>query len=94
MNPCYHSDLKTQKDDDVARFTFKGQRRYAKVVSVYDGDICDLVFYQDGGMNNLVRYKCRMLDYNAPELNDNDVGKLTRDYFAWLCMGGDPIPPR
>ena len=86
------SPLKNLKDKDVERFTLKGEEKYAKVVSIYDGDTLDLAFYQDDEMNDLVRYKCRMSGYDAPEMDEED-GELTRDYLAHLCTGGDDVEP-
>lgn len=92
MNPAfYHANLK-KKDNSVPRFTLEGTERYAKVVSVHDGDTCDLLFYQDEQQMNQdkpVRYNCRMLSYNAPELKEKPRGKLARGYLTYLCTGGD-----
>ena len=30
-----------------------------------------------------------MSDYNAPELDEEPIGEIARDYLAHLCMGGD-----
>ena len=92
MNSSYHSSLKNLKSDDVERFTLKGKEKYAKVVSIYDGDTCDLAFYLDDDRNYLVRYKCRMSAYNAPKLKETN-GELTRDYLAHLCTGGKAVEP-
>lgn len=80
--------LKRITKDDVERFTLEGIEASAKVVSVYDGDTCDVVFYHDE-MQDFVRFKCRLSGYNAPELKEQN-GKLTRDYLAHLCMGHYP----
>jgi hypothetical protein len=78
--------LGTKTKDDLPRFTLDGIKAHAKVVSVYDGDTCDVVFYHDG-MEKLVRFKCRLSGYDAPELDDEPHGELARDYLAHLCMG-------
>ena len=80
------------EDKDVKRFTLKGKERYAKVVSIYDGNTLDLAFYQDDLTCRFFRFKCRMSDYNAPEM-DEESGELTRDYLAHLCTGGDDVEP-
>ena len=89
MCSCYHPNLKKLKEEDVERFTLKGSERYAKVLSVYDGDTCDVAFYRDEGMTDVVRYKCRMSGYDAPELQNKPDAKVARDYLAYLCAGGD-----
>jgi endonuclease YncB( thermonuclease family) len=80
--------LGTKTKDDLPRFTLDGIKAHAKVVSVYDGDTCDVVFYHDG-MEKLVRFKCRLSGYDAPELDEEPQGELARDYLAHLCMGKD-----
>jgi endonuclease YncB( thermonuclease family) len=80
------ADLGKITKDDLPRFTLNGIKAHAKVVSVYDGDTCDVVFYHDE-MKAAVRFKCRLLGYDAPELDDEPHGELARDYLAHLCMG-------
>ena len=90
MDYSQHSALADLKDEDVKRFTLKGKEKYAKVVSIFDGDTLDLAFYNE--MSRFVRYKCRMSGYDAPEM-DEENGKLARDYLAHLCMGGNDVKP-
>ena len=90
MDYSQYSALADLKDEDVKRFTLKGKEKYAKVVSIFDGDTLDLAFYNE--MKHFVRYKCRMSGYDAPEM-DEENGKLTRDYLAYLCTGGDVVEP-
>ncbi|CAB4002153.1 Hypothetical predicted protein [Paramuricea clavata] len=95
MNPALYQAEKQQlklKNNSVPRFTLKGKQKYAKVVSVYDGDTCDLVFYEDEHhiqTDKPVRYKCRMLGYDAPELEEKPSGELARGYLTYLCTGGN-----
>ena len=88
-------DLKKVQNDDIDVFTLEGLKTKAKVISVHDGDTLDVVFYIYG--DNLVRYTCRLLGYDAPELTSkkkNPSLRLralrTRDFLAHLCMGDDP----
>ena len=83
---CYHESLK-KVNDTIKRFTLKGVTRYAKVVSVYDGDTLDLIFCQSSTNMNPVRYKCRMSGYDAPELDEEPYGTRAKYYLARLCMG-------
>ena len=83
------NELKRQTNDSLIRFTLKGKTSLAKVVSIYDGDTCDLAFYLDDQTDNVVRYKCRMSGYDAPEL-DEPNGEVARNYLAHLCLGQDP----
>ena len=80
--------LKNVKSEDIPdRFTLDGKEEEAKVVSVHDGDTCDVVFDLRGRKE---RFVCRLLNYDAPELKEKPNGELARDYLAHLVMGGDP----
>ena len=54
---------------------------------VHDGDTCDLAFYY--GVE-IVRFKCRLMGIDAPEPREGRNAKLSRDFLAHLCTGGDP----
>ena len=56
----------------------------AKVVTVHDGDTCDLVFIRNGSYQ---RFKCRLLGINSPELSTGNRAFKSRDFLAWLCLG-------
>ena len=73
---------------DIDRFTLDGKKGPVKVVSIYDGDTCDVVFELYGKYKE--RFKCRLLNYDAPELKGGTNGKLARDYLANLVVGGEP----
>ena len=79
------SQLKKITKSDYPRFTLNGIEAHAKVVYIYDGDTCDVVFYHDE-MNDFVRFKCRLSGFDAPEL-DEPYGEEARNYLAQLCMG-------
>ena len=80
--------LRGMTDTKITRFSLKGNNVTAKVVQVYDGDTCDLVFDYRG---QLVRYKCRLEDIDTAELGKKDPkgrdGKIARNFLAWLCTG-------
>ena len=83
-------DLKQVTNNDVQVFTLEGLRTEAKVVRVIDGDTLDLAFYHG---DRLVRFTCRMLGYNTPELTQRNPSRralLARDFLAHICMGEDP----
>ena len=52
-------------DSDVKELSFKGQKKQAKVVSVYDGDTIQLVFPLQG---ELFRWTCRLSGVDTPEI--------------------------
>ena len=79
----------------------KDTNETAKVISVYDGDTCDLVVIMG---QSLERFKCRLADIDSPEmpkkeLKESDPEKYeialkraekSRDFLAWLCTGNVP----
>ena len=69
----------------------KGTKTHAKIVSVYDGDTCDLVIAQN---NKLERHKCRLADINAPELKKGPKAEKSRDFLVWLGTGKYKAPSR
>ena len=85
------SKLRKLTQDDIKRFSLKGHETKAKVLKIFDGDTCDLAFYFQG---KLMRYKCRLADIDATELDEEDEkgrsGEIARDFLAWLCVGEHP----
>ena len=59
----------------------------AKVVSVHDGDTCDLAFVRNGRFE---RFKCRLADINSPELRTGLKAKKARDFLVWLSLDKNP----
>ena len=60
----------------------------AKVVSIYDGDTCDLVIIRNG---SLERFKSRLLGIDTPEIKTGGTQALkARDFLAWLSISNDP----
>lgn len=57
--------LKTLKITDVSEYSLAGKKFIGKVVDVYDGDTCKIIFLQDG---NFIRYTCRLLGIDTPEM--------------------------
>ena len=55
----------------------------AKVVSVHDGNTCDLVIIRNG----LERFECRLFGIDTPELRTGLKAEKARDFLAWLCIG-------
>ena len=74
-------------------FSLKGKYKKCKVVDVYDGDTCKVVFYCRGKLDKWV---IRMADYDAPEMRprlnnpSREIiifkAKRSRDYLAKLIM--------
>ena len=85
----WKSRLRHATNDSVPMFTFQNQSFLAKVVDVYDGDTCSVVFPFQG---RLVKYRVRCAGYDSPEMkppkslaNREEVIRkaiLARNYFA------------
>lgn len=52
-------------DKKTKKFSLKGLTKLCKVVSVYDGDTCNVVFDHNGVIN---RWNVRMNGYDTPEM--------------------------
>ena len=83
---CYHINMNIpidwdKIDDTVKEFGFDGETKEAKVVSVYDGDTCKVVFPV---LRKLYKFNCRIKGVDTPEIRTRDLaekefGKKVRD---------------
>ena len=69
MGNCFSTNMNNElvnlKDGDVEFFSFDGMEFDAKVVDVYDGDTCTVIFnFKD----EPVKFKCRCKGYDSPEM--------------------------
>ena len=64
--------------------TMKGITCLAKVVNIHDGDTLRLVIH---GPNGLLKFNCRMMGYNSPELNcsSDTAWKATNELAKRVC---------
>jgi len=76
-------------DNSIKEFTFKGEEKLAKCVSVYDGDTVRVVFpiYK-----TLYKWNCRLNRIDTPELRTNNVleqsfGYEVRDKIRERILG-------
>ena len=53
------------ESNNIPLFSFEKYSCYAKVVGVYDGDTCTLLFLW---RNNPIKIRCRMKGYDSPEM--------------------------
>jgi endonuclease YncB( thermonuclease family) len=65
-------DIINIKHSDVQYFSFEGYKTIAKLVSIYDGDTCTLIFNYHG---KIVKHKCRIYGIDCPELAPNKDNK-------------------
>ena len=57
--------LNNINSDDISIFSLNGYSTQAKVVDVYDGDTCTIVFKWEGKYR---KFKCRCYGYDSPEM--------------------------
>jgi endonuclease YncB( thermonuclease family) len=66
MGICQSSNLNLKNaTNDIPFFDFKDKKFTVKVVDVYDGDTCTVVFDYN---KELVKYKVRCMGYDSPEM--------------------------
>jgi endonuclease YncB( thermonuclease family) len=58
-------DILKNCDKKTKKFSLEGKTKLCKVVSVYDGDTCNVVFDNNGVIN---RWNVRMNGYDTPEM--------------------------
>ena len=79
-------ELSNIKYSDICYHSLNGLKTSGKVVRVYDGDTCSIVFYNE---SKLVKYRCRLMGINCPEIKcvDNETkekGINARNYLISL----------
>lgn len=105
MGICFSKNVISKKYinkyDDYSKinyFSFNNCKTLAKIVEVYDGDTCTIVFFLN---KRIIKYKCRMLGYDSPEMkplksieNRNEIiekAKNARNFFISLLKESDFI---
>jgi endonuclease YncB( thermonuclease family) len=84
---------KEQINDDTPLFTFNGKKKMCKVVDIYDGDTCRVVFFHNGKFN---KWNIRLFNLDTPEMRvskedpERDIKKQkaveARDYLRLLML--------
>jgi len=90
--------LKQLKNNDVEEFSLRGKEFIGKVVDVYDGDTCKIVFYLK---DDLIKFTCRLYGINAPELKplktkenrleEIENGKKAKYKLISYCCGCESV---
>jgi endonuclease YncB( thermonuclease family) len=90
--------LKKIKNTDVEEFSLKNKTFLAKVVDIYDGDTCKIVFYLD---DKIVKFTCRLNGIDTPELKplktkanrDEEIekAKQCKNKLIELCCGSNTM---
>jgi endonuclease YncB( thermonuclease family) len=91
-------DILKNCDKKTKKFSLEGQTKLCKVVSVYDGDTCNVVFDNNGVIN---RWNVRMNGYDTPEMrpskklpNRDDIKQkaiLSRDFLKSLIFNNEQL---
>jgi len=86
------------KNNDVEEFSLKDKEFIGKIVDVYDGDTCKIIFFLD---NKLVKFNCRLYGINAPEIKplktmekrEEEIvnAKIARNKLISLCCNCDNV---
>ena len=99
LNKLLNTDKKLYlADNDTPLFSLDGKIKKCKVVDVYDGDTCKVVFY----LNNIIyKWNVRMIGYDSPEIrpsrkleNRDEIiikAKAARDYLKSLVMNNNQL---
>jgi endonuclease YncB( thermonuclease family) len=56
---------KLYENDIQEYFSFIGKTFYARACNIYDGDTFSIIFLHN---NNVIKYRCRCLGYDSPEM--------------------------
>ena len=77
---CYNTKMDipidwSKVDSSIKEFGFDGEIKQAKVVSVYDGDTCRVVFPV---LRKLYKFNCRIMGVDTPEIRTRD--KAEKEY--------------
>tara|TARA_B100001027_G_C16208199_1_gene303855 strand:- start:133 stop:573 length:441 start_codon:yes stop_codon:yes gene_type:complete len=91
-------DILKNCDRKTKKFSLEGQTKLCKVVSVYDGDTCNVVFDHNGVIN---RWNVRMNGYDTPEMrpskklpNRDEIKQkaiLSRDFLKSLIFNNEQL---
>ena len=72
---CYKMELKNNDNiknelnncdyENIELFNFRDYKTIAKVIDIYDGDTCTIIFKYEG---KIIKYKVRCYGYDSPEM--------------------------
>lgn len=85
----YRKKLETINHNDIPKFTFEtGEKIYAKVYKVYDGDTISVIFRWH---RQYIKTSCRILGLDTPEirtknLEEKKLGIEVRDFLRSLIL--------
>lgn len=93
-NECERDYLNKMNNESLPLYSLNGHQTDAKVVDVYDGDTCTIIFKWEGKYR---KFKCRCYGYDSPEMkprlnieNREEIiskAKLAKERFIELTKG-------
>lgn len=80
--------LKKLEPNDVNSFSFNGVKKYARIVKVYDGDTCTILFKWK---KQNIKTSCRILGIDTPELRtknkkEKELGYKAKEFLEGLIL--------
>ena len=71
---------------DFKDYTYENHICYARVVSIYDGDTCRIIFYhpltKTKSKNNVIMKSVRLLGIDTPEIRTKDPEEKRKGFLA------------
>ena len=77
--------LKKLEPKDVKAFSFDGVKKYCRIVKVYDGDTCTILFRWK---NQNIKTSCRIYGIDTPELRTKNKKEKVLGYKAKEFLEG------
>lgn len=72
-------ELKKLNPSEVKSFSFEGVEKYARIVKVYDGDTCTILFRWK---KQNIKTSCRIYGIDTPEIRTKNQKEKTKGYIA------------
>jgi len=91
--PSLEKQLKDLQNipDKIGLFSLRDTIAVGKCTKVYDGDTAHFVVHSPFEPNKFIKFRCRMIGYNSPEMNSpipetKKAAVKARDYLAKLIL--------
>lgn len=80
--------LKKLNTNEIKSFSFNGVQKYARIVKVYDGDTCTIIFRWK---KQNIKCSCRIHGIDTPELKtsnkrEKEFGYKARDFLSSVIL--------
>jgi micrococcal nuclease len=80
--------LKKLDPSKIKSFSFNGVQKYARIVKVYDGDTCTIIFRWK---KQNIKCSCRLYGIDTPEIRttnkkEKELGYIAKDFLSSLLL--------